>query len=733
MLQVLLRWWCLTLGMALLGCVEERALFVPEVYEGQRARGALLAVEREGAQTLLALDLENDDGDPGLVEPYQEGDLTHLFLFTNTPSELFWPTGPLPLAVAQVWPVPTPLLAQYCGRVGDEGLSLGECDPSLILQPRLPLPDVMACLRTDRCVVGQGSEARCLPFEPSPVTAPTAPEAPRPRSGPCPAGWEATGPLALCRPTWTPVPNCATRYTAASGCLPSLPPCPTSTVALGPNDPWRAAIEDGPAGVVHLGPGVFTATGGLSLPPGRQVIGACGATTIALPMGAQVDRPGAPRRLENLIVAPTAPVVVVGGQILHLNNVDLRPSGPIFALEVRSATVALVDVHFVADLAGSLARGQGAAVRAQGLSAQGGGKIFELQAGSDLKMTNGVVVGPNQVLTGEDSHTSITDSHFSGFIEGGVVLSGGSLRLQGSEVIGAGQLAVLTSSSTIDLREVYVGTQGEGTDPLVFLPAGVGQVHTCELTARIGEGLVLGGGELQVSDLWISGGLNGVAAKGATLQANLQRVRVIDSLMAMTVNDGAEIELSDFYANTRCEGLSSISASRTELRRGELLLLEGGDGCDGPVLGVNLDRGAQFSAQDLRIVGAAKAVVSKGNDLKVPQLIVERIALLDNAVDLELNAGRVNLRGVGIEGCDRWASCTGLTVSSPGGRIAELEVENFSVRGRSSAFEVAGGELQIGDGTLESCPNYTTVTGLGLGPVPELLLERVRLLPCGAP
>lgn len=733
MLQALLRWRLLTLGMALFGCVEERSLFVPEVYEGQRARGALLAVERESAQTLLALDLENDDGDPGLVEPYQEGDLTHLFLFTNTPSELFWSAGPLSLAVARAWPVPTPSLAQYCGRVDEGGLSLGDCMPSLTLEPRLPLPEVVACLRADRCVVGQGTEARCLPCEPSPVIKPTAPEAPRPRSGPCPTGWEAAGPLALCRPTWTPTPRCATRYTAASGCLPSLPPCPTPTGALDPEDPWRAAIEAGPPGVVRLGPGVFTATLGLSLPPGRQVIGACGATTLALPQGAVVDRPGAPRRLENLLVAASAAVEVEGGQTLHLNNVDLRPMGSIFVLEVRSATVALIDVHFVADADSSLAWGEDASVRAEGLSAQGGAEIFQVHGGSDLKITDGVVVGPNLVINGEDSHTSITNSHFSGFIEGGVRLRGGSLRLEGSELIGEGQLAVLTSSSTIDLRELYVSTRGMGGDPLIFLPAQAGQIQTCELAARVGEGLVLGGGELQVSDLWINGGLNGVAAKGVTLQASLQRVRIVDSRMAMTVNDGAEVEINDLSASTDCEGLSSISASRTELRRAELLLSEGGGDCEGPVLGVNLDRGAWLSAQDLRIVGAAKGVVSKGNDLEIPQLIGERISLVDNAVDLELNAGQLNLRALGSETCARWASCTGITVSPPSGRIAELELENFLVRDRATAFEIAGGELQIEDGTLESCPNYAAVTGMGAGAVPELLLERVRLLPCGAP
>lgn len=720
--------------MALFGCVEERSLFVPEVYEGQRARGALLAVQREGAQTLLALDLESGSGDPGLVEPYQEGDLTHLFLFTSTPAELFWPTGPIPLATDQSWPVPTPLLAQYCGRVGDEGLSLGDCEPSLLLEPRLPLPDAAACLRNDRCVVGQGTDARCEPCGPSPVTAPTPPEAPRPRSGPCPEGWGASGPSALCRPTWSPVPNCLTRYTAAAGCLPSLPPCATSTStsALGPGDGWQAAIESSSPGVVHLGPGTFTTKTRLILPPGRRVIGACRDTILDLPGGAVVDRAGAARRLDNLALVNGASVRVVAGQILQLRGVELRPTGAIFALDVQSATVTLAEVDFRQAPSASLVRGQGASVRAEGLSAVGGQGIFELSEASHLDVSRSVVVDANYVISSAGGQTNVLDSHFSGFVEGGALIRGGSLRLLRSELIGQEQFAVTTSSTAHELRELYVATRGDRLNPLVFLQ-GPGEIRTCELIPRAAEGLVLGGGEVEVSDLWVTGGVSALAAKGRTVQANLQRVQVNESIMALTVNEGANVTFSDLTASTRCEGMSSVTASHTDLSRVELLLVRGGGECDGPLLGINLDRGARLIARDLRINGAAKGLVSRGNDLEAPQFDGERLEFLDNAADLELGAGRTTLRGLRSQTCTRWPSCTGLVVSPTLGRPAALDVEGFVLRDRATAFELDGGDVHIKDGSLESCPNFTPLAGLGLGPVPELVLERVRLLPCGAP
>lgn len=721
------------LGVASLSCVKERSLFVPEVHDGQRARGALLAVEREGLQTLLGLDLENRSGDPGLIEPYQDGDLTHLFLFTNTPPELFWPVGPIPQAAAQAWPVPAPLLAEYCGRVGDEGLSLVECEPSLRLVPRLPLPDAAGCLEADRCLIGQGAEARCLPCEPSSVNAPTPPFAPEPRTGPCPAGWEARGPLALCRPSWSPVPNCLTRYTPSEGCLPSLPPCPTSTSALGPGDAWRAAIEAGPPGVVRLGPGTYSATEALVLPPGREVVGACGASVLELPLGALVDRPGAARRLAHLTMVPGASVRVEDGQTLGFHDVELRPGPSVFALEVRSATVALLDVQFRSATGGILLRGHDAAVRAEGLSAQGGEGIFELTGASQLSVAQSVVVGASYVIANEGGHTAVSDSHFSGFVEAGVLIRGGSLRLQRSELIGEEQFAVTTSSSTSVLSELYVATRGEGRDPLVLMEGQRGEVRGCELKAGTGEGLVLSGGEFEISDVVLGGGLNGLAATGETLQVNLHRIRIEGSAMAMTVNDGAQVKLNDLQATTRCEGLSAISASHTELSRGELLLTGGGDECDGPILGVNLDRGARLLAEDLRITGAAKALVSRGNEVQSPEFEGERVGLLDNALDLELEAGRVTLRSLSSETCSRWPACAGLVVTPRPGRTAALTVEQFSLHDRSPAFELDGGEINIKDGRLESCPNASTVTGVGLGPVPELILQQVRLEPCGRP
>lgn len=724
----------MTVGVALLGCVEERALFVPEVYEGQRARGALLAVEQAGAQTLLALDLEDGAAGSSVIEPYQDGDRTHLFLFASTPRELFWPTGPIPLAATQTWPVPTPRLAEYCGQVGEDGLNLGQCVPSSSLEPRLPLPDAAACLGAERCVLGQGTEARCLPCVPSPVAAPAPPEAPRPRQGPCPAGWAANGPLALCRPTWSPVPRCPTRYTTAAGCLDALPPCPTSTAtpAFGPGDAWRAAIESGSPGIVRLGPGTFTSPTRLVLPPGRQVIGACDQTTLALPAGASIDRAGPARRLDNLVLAPGASVSVEGGQILQLHSVNIFPTDAIRVVAIRSATVALSDVAFSTDLDAILVAGQGAFVRAEGLSAQGGRGIFDLMGGSRLTVARSVVVGAEHVISNEDSDTSVSESHFSGFVDVGALANGGALRMWRSELIGGQQFALSTASSAIDLRELYLATQGDGGDPLALIRGGTGQVQVCEVVARKGEGLVLVGGTLVLADLWVRGGLNGLAARGPQLSAALQRVHIEESLMAATVNDGAEVEFTDLSATTRCEGLSSVSASRTQLTQAELIL-EGGDACEGPILGINLDRGARVTVQDLRISGAAKGIVSRGNESEVPEFIAQGLLLEDNAQDLELAAGRATLRGLRIATCRRWPSCLGLEVSPFANRTAELEVENFSVRDRATVLAIDGGQLRIKDGSLGLCPGDTGVAGAGLGPVPELALEKVRLFPCGAP
>lgn len=712
----------------MLGCVEDRSLFVPNTYGGERARGGLLVVERGDQQTMVALDLENEGDRSSVIEPYEAGDRTNLYLYRSTPAELFWATGLIPTADEVQRPVPQPLLAQLCGQVEGPELSLGDCSPDLLLTPRLRQPDAVGCLQAGRCVVGADEQARCLPCEAPTITAPQPPAPPQPRMGPCPAGWEASGPLALCRPTWSSAEACTTFYSMESGCAPQLRTCPTSSVALIPGQDWQGAISGAQPGPVFLGEGRFQASGPLQLPPGRQVIGACGRTVLELPDGAELSATGSARTLRDLTVRTALPIRVERGQTLRIAGADLRPAEGQPTLDVQSATVALSNVTYAGAPRSTLIHGSGGFARIEGLSAVGGAVLVAVAASTVV--ARGMIAGEmDQVFLADQARVSLREAHV--FAVNTVVRqTGGSVALTDISVARSRVALAASSTVTVSVDGLLFEAPLETVESAIFLTGVRGSIRHADAAATLGVSFDFHEEAPTVEDIVARDARLGFSLGDNGPPMHVRRILIEGTTSALTVNHGATLRLEDLTVRTRCEGFSSISLSDVEVDRADLTLVEGGGPCSNEPTGVAVDREAEVVFRDLRVTGAQRALWASGGGDSSPTLTVERAELRDNASDVTAIDGTIEVTQVTTGGCERWPTCGAVTLSPRLNQAPAVGLRRFAIRDRAQVFLVDGGELTAATGAVEQCPGYVLFAGTKLPLLPELSYPELKLLSC---